>query len=203
MNEKCVGGYCHCGNIFSCKGNSRGQYCDAANSLCKCAKLDNGAVVSESAACNINGEVCDTNDGMCKCGGAASCSKVEGETCVNGVCKCGTADSCHGNKMAPYCDATNNQCKCSPFIPACIDSAECSIPNDDITKAKCNCGTGDSCAGSAHAPYCDSLSANEHICKCSPDVDACTDLKTCGGLTTCQCNKYVFVENTRSITLYY
>ena len=183
-DEICVSRQCKCGSIPSCVGAVTGSYCDAKNSICKCA--------IGVAACHISGETCMS--GACVCGNSGrSCSQtgryskmlITGETCdaATGVCMCGTTSSCYDSKQGEYCDAENNICKCSSLVSACGGNEKCD-------GGKCKCGVFElvsnvqtfdgidaSCDGSAHAPYCDTT---EKKCRCSASLD-CSSQQTCVG----------------------
>ena len=178
--ETCDGGRCKCGNVPGCKNSLTAPFCDAENSVCKCA--------SDVAACHINGETCQNNGSggkECRCEGSGrSCSVITGETCDSntGTCMCGTAASCHESKQGKYCDAANNMCRCSSSLMACVGSETCEevTLTSGLKEMRCKCGNDDTCDGSAQAPYCDTtLSPNK--CRCSSTVDACTGQQTCLG----------------------
>ena len=53
-----------------------------------------------------------------------TCS-IPGETCKEGLCMCGTVDSCANKTSGSYCQADQNQCKCSKDVEACAEEEEC------------------------------------------------------------------------------
>ena len=82
--ESCVSGVCKCGSSGSCSGLSTGEFCDAANSVCKCtSSLD-------SCAGQASGEFCDKSGnsgaGECKCSSSVEACSGKTPFCYNGAC---------------------------------------------------------------------------------------------------------------------
>ena len=149
-----VTGLCKCGNGFTCLGSLTAPFCDSREGKCKCS--------SEVESCNL-GQICLNG----RCEPEPSCANP-GETYVGGVCKCGRSPSCDGSLTAPFCDASNNVCKCSSTVDSCKNLGE------TCQNGQCKCGTIDSCASLTEAPYCN---AEASVCKCSENTEACNQLK--------------------------
>ena len=142
-----------------------------------------------SVTCSGTSDTCV--NGVCKCGSNAACT-VTGETCSSGACKCGSANSCSGSTSAPYCDASNNVCKCSASVAACSGTTDtcdsgtckcgtgsaCSVSGETCSSGTCKCGSASSCSGQSTGAYCD---ASNNVCKCSADVAACSSGQECTG----------------------
>ena len=137
---------------------------------------------------------------------AVTCSNP-GETCVEGKCKCGTRDSCVGTTSGAYCDAENNQCKCSETVDSCSGTTDtctsgvckcgsnvaCSVSGELCSSGSCKCGTASSCSGVASGAYCD---AANNVCKCSATLAACSGTTDTCDSGTCKCGSASACSNS-------
>ena len=197
-NEIRIKGKCMCGGRESCEGETTGSYCDADRSLCKCkAHVD---------SCSETSDTCTTLG--CTCNGKDPCV-IPGETCQQGVCKCGDHETCQGKLAGTYCDPSNHECKCSPWVDSCsgstpqcyygncviADNVSCDVTNETRTGGKCMCGARETCKGTKSGSYCDPINS---ICKCTEVIDSCSgttdqclatlEICTCGGDSPCNIN---------------
>ena len=95
---------------------------------------------------------------------------------------------------SPFCDSNEGKCKCSSEVESCSlgkiclegrceYEPPCANPEETSVGGVCKCGRSSSCVGSSTAPFCD---ASNGICKCSTNVDACTNGEKCKeGLCRC------------------
>ena len=145
----CDKGVCKCGNIGSCAGLTTGEFCDAANSECRCSQA------------------------------VASCAGPVGtdQLCHAGTCKCTASLTCAGVTSGSYCDAAansgNGACKCSQTVDSCAGPAG----TDQLCHGgTCKCTSSLTCAGEATGSYCDS---GNGVCKCSAIAAACATGQIC------------------------
>ena len=87
----------------------------------------------------------------------------------NGRCQCGVTDSCADASLKnPYCDPTQNACKCSTTLNPCTNEYEV------CNNGACTCGTADTCFYNAITSYCEAANSKctrKHIVTCtSPNV---------------------------------
>ena len=137
---------------------------------------------------------------------AVTCANP-GETCVEGICKCGSRATCAGVASGAYCDAANNQCKCSETVDSCSGTTDtctsgvckcgtnnaCSISGETCSSGSCKCGTASSCSGQTSGAYCD---AANNVCKCSATVDACSGTTDTCDSGTCKCGSAAACSNS-------
>ena len=73
-----------CGTSATCKDNTAGEYCDAANNVCKCTST------LDSCAGERSGEYCDalgnSGSGECKCSASVPACSSPTPECNSGTC---------------------------------------------------------------------------------------------------------------------
>ena len=206
-NEIREGGICKCGTRETCEGLKSGAYCDAENSICKCtSSIDSCSGTTDKCtfdmctcggnqACDVAGEICQ--DGKCMCGSIHSCGgKLSGSYCdsTRSECKCSstigacnaTTDRCI-NEQCTCGDHENLSCtgtsdRCTDGECKCGDGGPCSVDGEKCIAGICMCGGRLSCDGNATGSYCD---VERSRCKCSKEIDACSDGNVCLDDGTC------------------